>query len=228
MEVLSVVFDLAPAALLLDLDGTLLDSTAAVEAAWLRLAARRGVAEAVVRPLMHGVPARQVLGEILPEVVGPEREELAEEVLADMARADAPVSWLPGARELVDALDGRPWAVVTSGNRLLATSSMRKAGMTRPPVMITSDDVTVGKPDPEPYLRAAALLGVDAADCLVIEDAPAGIAAGRAAGATVLAVEHTYPATELAAATYVEPRLPIIGRDPVTGGLRVSAVGSAP
>jgi sugar-phosphatase len=218
-----VVFDLSPAALLLDLDGTLLDSTAAVEAAWLRLASRRGVAADVVRPLMHGVPARQVLAQILPDVVGPEREDLAEEVLADMARADAPVSWLPGARELVDALDGRPWAVVTSGNRLLATSSMRKAGMARPPVLITSDDVTMGKPHPEPYLRAAALLGVDPADCLVIEDAPAGIVAGRAAGAMVLAVGHTYPVTELGAATYVTARLPVIGRDPSTGGLRVTA-----
>ena len=72
-----------------------------------------------------------------------------------------------------------------------------------PPVMITSDDVTVGKPDPEPYLRAATLLGVDPSDCLVIEDAPAGIAAGRAAGAAVLAVGHTYPVDELGAATYV-------------------------
>lgn len=223
-----MVFDLTPAALLLDLDGTLLDSTAAVEAAWLRLASRRGVDEAVVRPLMHGVPARQVLAEILPDVVDPEREDLAEEVLADMARADAPVSWLPGARELVDGLGGQRWAVVTSGNHLLATSSMRKAGMARPPVMITSDDVTTGKPDPEPYLRAAALLGVDPADCLVIEDAPAGIAAGRDAGATVLAVGHTYPTTELDAATYIEPRLPLIGRDPATGGLRVTPGRAAP
>ena len=140
------VTEMTAAALLLDLDGTLLDSTAAVESAWLRFADRHAVPADRVRPLMHGIPAWQVIEEIRPGLPVPERTALAEEALADMARPDAPVVWLPGARELVAALvdGGASWAVATSGNTLLATSSMRKAGMARPPVLITSDDVVVG------------------------------------------------------------------------------------
>lgn len=217
--------DLTAAALLLDLDGTLLDSTAAVESAWLRFAERHHLPAAQVRPLMHGIPAWQVIDEVLPGLPVDDRTRLAEEALADMARPDAPVVWLPGARELVQALtDGRaPWAVATSGNTLLATSSMRKARMTPPAVLITSDDVTRGKPDPEPYLRAAELLGVPAQDCVVIEDAPAGVAAGIAAGTRVIAVTHTYGPEVLAAASLVLPSLPRLSVDPLSRHITLHA-----
>ena len=210
--------ELTAAALLLDLDGTLLDSTAAVESAWLRFADRVGVPADRVRPLMHGIPAWQVIEELLPGLPVAVRSQLAEDALADMARADAPVVWLPGARQLIETLStgGARWAVATSGNTLLATSSMRKAGMAPPPVMLTSDDVSVGKPDPEPYLRAAELLGVSAADCVVIEDAPAGVASGVAAGATVIGVTHTYDAGVLADANLLVDALPQISVDPDT------------
>ena len=210
--------ELTATALLLDLDGTLLDSTAAVEAAWLRFAAVHDVPADRVRPLMHGIPAWQVIEEVLPGLAVPERTALAEQALADMARPDAPVVWLPGARELVGALTAAaaPWAVATSGNTLLATSSMRKAGMALPPVLVTSDDVSVGKPEPEPYLRSAELLGVDPAHCVVIEDAPAGVTAGLAAGMRVIAVTHTYPAEVLAHATVVVDALPLLSVDAVS------------
>lgn len=209
--------EIAATALLLDLDGTLLDSTAAVESAWLRFAARHGVPADRVRPLMHGIPAWQVIEEILPGLPTAQRTALAEQALADMARPEAPVVWLPGARELVDALVAAevPWAVATSGNTLLASSSMRKVAMMRPPVLITSDDVSVGKPEPEPYLRAAELLGVAPAGCVVIEDAPAGVTAGLAAGMRVVAVTHTYPAGVLAHATVVAASLPLLSVAPV-------------
>lgn len=210
--------ELTAFALLLDLDGTLLDSTAAVEAAWLRFAARHAVPADRVRPLMHGIPAWQVIEEILPGLPVEERTVLAEQALADMARPDAPVVWLPRAEELVGTLSaaGVPWAVATSGNHLLATSSMVKAGMARPPVLVTSDDVSVGKPEPEPYLRSAELLGVEPADCVVIEDAPAGVTAGLAAGMRVIAVTHTYRAEVLGHATVVVDALPQVTVDPVT------------
>lgn len=210
--------ELTAAALLLDLDGTLLDSTAAVESAWLRFADRVGVPADRVRPLMHGIPAWQVIEELIPGLPVAKRSQLAEEALADMARADAPVVWLPGARQLVETLSasGARWAVATSGNTLLATSSMRKAGMAPPPVFLTSDDVSVGKPDPEPYLRAAELLEVAPTDCVVIEDAPAGVASGLAAGATVIGVTHTYDASILAGANPLVDALPQVSVDPVT------------
>ena len=218
---------MSASALLLDLDGTLLDSTAAVESAWLRFAARFGVPENQVRPLMHGIPAWQVIEEIRPGLPVEERAALAEAVLADMAKPDAPVSWLPGARSFVAALNDVPWAVVTSGNGLLATSSMRKAGMTAPRVLITSDDVSVGKPEPEPYLRSAELLGVFPTECVVIEDAPAGVAAGLAAGMRVIAVTHTYAADVLAAATAVVDALPQVDVDPATHRITLR-IGSPP
>jgi sugar-phosphatase len=218
---------MSASALLLDLDGTLLDSTAAVESAWLRFASRCDVPEDRVRPLMHGIPAWQVIEEIRPGLPAEERAALAEAVLADMARPDAPVIWLPGAQELVAALVDVPWAVATSGNGLLAASSMRKAGMTAPRVLITSDDVSVGKPEPEPYLRAAELLGVSPAECVVIEDAPAGVAAGLAAGMRVIAVTHTYAADVLAAATAVVDALPQVDVDPATHRI-ILRIGSPP
>lgn len=214
---------LTATALLLDLDGTLLDSTAAVEAAWLRFAAAHDVDEERVRPLMHGIPAWQVIEEIRPALPPDARAALAEQALADMARPDAPVVWLPGARALVAGLTdgGAAWAVVTSGNGLLATSSMQKAGMARPPVLITSDDVSVGKPEPEPYLRAAGLLGVPPAGCVVIEDAPAGVSAAVAAGMRVIGVTHTYPADVLAHATLVVDALPLVTVEATSRLIRV-------
>jgi sugar-phosphatase len=104
---------------------------------------------------------------------------------------------------LLAALPPGSWTVVTSGTRALATGRLAHGGLPIPEQLITADDVERGKPDPQPYLAGAAALGVDPADCLVIEDAPAGIEAGKAAGMTVLALATTFEAGELAAADYV-------------------------
>jgi sugar-phosphatase len=104
---------------------------------------------------------------------------------------------LPGAMELLQALPLERWAIVTSCTRALAGVRMRAAGLPKPKHLVTSTDVLRGKPDPEPYLKGAQILGVAAKDCLVLEDAPAGIRAGKAAGARVLALRTTANDAEL-------------------------------
>jgi sugar-phosphatase len=117
------------------------------------------------------------------------------------------VLWMPGAQDLVttlarDAADR--WAIVTSGDRRLAGSSVETLGLPLPPVMVTSEDVLLGKPHPEPYLKAADALDIlETDECVVVEDAPAGVAAGKAAGMRVLALTTTYPASALADADWV-------------------------
>lgn len=191
------------AALLLDLDGTLVDTTAAVETSWRALATRLQVPWERFSPYIHGIPAEQVLASVVPALSSRDVKRLAAELLTDQGDLNLPVIALPGAIALTEALTGLPWAVVTSATHRSALSNMEKAGLIIPRVLITADDVAVGKPDPEPYLRAAELLGVAARECAVIEDAPAGIASGRAAGATVIAVSTTYPREQLAAADRV-------------------------
>ena len=205
-------------ALLVDLDGTLLDTTAAVEAAWLRAGADLGIPLEQLKPLMHGIPGGQVLAQLRPDLPVEERQRIVEELLVEQGSPAAPVQWLMGAAELVRALDGLPWAVVTSGTRQLATASMGKVGMAAPPVMVTADDVGQGKPHPEPFLTAARRLSVEPADCVALEDSPAGVTSAQAAGVRVLAVTTTYPPEQLAHATLVLPQLPEARHDP-TGGL---------
>jgi len=191
----SAVYD----AVLFDLDGTLVDSTASVGRVWHRWAAERGLDPAWTVP--HGVPARQVLATLVPA------EEL-EAALAQVSRLeledDEDVRPLPGAVAALAALPAARTAIVTSGLRALATQRIRRAGLVVPPLLVAADDVRVGKPDPAPWLMAARLLGVDPARCLVVEDAPAGLQAGRAAGCATLAVTTTHPAHELEADAVVE------------------------
>jgi sugar-phosphatase len=104
---------------------------------------------------------------------------------------------LPGAAKLLKALPMECWAVVTSATRALAEVRMRAGGLPLPKNFVTADDITHGKPNPEPYLKGAKLLGVAAADCVVVEDAPAGIRAGKAAGARVVALRTTAGDAEL-------------------------------
>ncbi|MGI3785821.1 MAG: HAD family hydrolase, partial [Janthinobacterium lividum] len=195
-------------ALLIDLDGTLLDSTEAIVASWGRVADSVGVDRDVVASLMHGIPPRQVVDQIAPWLNREARAGLVEQFHVGVILDQSPVAWKAGAKQLVDALQGEQWAVVTSGSRDLAESSMRKAGMRPPPLLVTADDIEVGKPDPAPYLRAARLLDVPAEQCLVVEDAPAGITAGRRAQMRVVAVTGTYAAASLDEATVVVDRLP--------------------
>jgi mannitol-1-/sugar-/sorbitol-6-phosphatase len=201
-------------ALLVDLDGTLLDTTLAVEASWRNAAAELDVDFALFEPFLHGIPAIQVIDQVLPGLDVRARSRLADRVLADQAREDAVVRWMPGAQEFLANLTGIPWAVVTSGTRRLATASMRKVGMAHPPVLVTADDVGIGKPHPAPFLRAAYLLSMSPSDCVAIEDSPAGVSSARQAGMRVLGVVGTNPAARLRNASVVLTRLPGVDREP--------------
>ncbi len=171
-------------ALLFDLDGVLIDSTPAVARVWHRWALEHGFDPDTVVHLAHGRPSRTTIRELLPtaDIASEEREVERRE----MEDTDG-VVLLPGAQRLLNALPPERWTIATSCTRPLAEVRLRAAGLPIPKTMITSSDVKIGKPDPEPYLKSAAQLGFAASDCIVVEDAPPGVRAGKAAGARVIA-----------------------------------------
>jgi sugar-phosphatase len=194
-------------AVLFDLDGVLVDSTASVTRSWGRWAIEHDVSAKALQE-NHGQPAQALVERLL----GPER------VAAGLARIEsievddaAAVEAVPGARALFASLPEHRRAVVTSGTPPIATARLRTAGFPLPHTLVTADDVPRGKPDPAPYLLAARRLGLPPERCLAVEDAPAGIASATAAGCQVLAVTGTAPAEELAAAA-----LTVDGLDQVT------------
>jgi sugar-phosphatase len=179
---------------LFDLDGVLVDSTPAVERVWAGWAREHGlVPEEVVRRA-HGRPSIATIRELLPDADhDAEDREVERREITDV---DGVVP-LPGAMELLLALPPERWAIVTSCTRALAEVRIGAAGLPRPRQIVTATDVKLGKPDPEPYVRGAQILGLPGADCVVIEDAPAGIRAGKAAGARVFALQTTSNDAEL-------------------------------
>ena len=173
-------------AVLFDMDGTLVDSTAIVEQVWSEFAGRYGLDIDEILRTSHGVQAKDTVRRFAPP--GADIDALAEE-LGEMerTRTDGIVA-LPGAGELLRSLPADAVAMVTSADRILAGVRMQAAGLEMPATTVTSEAVTRGKPDPEGYLRAAALLGAEPADVVVFEDAPAGIASARAAGMRTVVV----------------------------------------
>lgn len=174
-------------AVLFDMDGTLIDSDAAVERAWRAWAGEYGTDPLAALAIAPGRPADQTVRALLPgggdeTVAAAAARQLALQYddLADVAAA-------AGAAELLAGL-AVPWAVVTSADRRLASARLQAAGISAP-LLVTSEDVRAGKPDPEGYLLAAARLGADPHRCLVVEDSDAGVQAGRAAGALVVALK---------------------------------------
>jgi sugar-phosphatase len=173
------------AAVLFDMDGTLVDSDAAVERAWTTWAREYGVD--VDPTTLHGRPADATVRSLLPDLDDAGVEAAAARQL-DLQYDDlADVVPTRGALDLLAGLN-LPWAIVTSADMRLAHARLDAAGITAP-VLVTVEDIRRGKPDPEGYLLAARRLGAAPARCLVVEDAPAGVAAGRAAGATVAALK---------------------------------------
>lgn len=205
-------------AVLFDNDGTLTDSSGAVERSWRAWAVHWGVpAEAFGN--VHGMPSRRIVARVAPHL-----DE--DEVTADIDRRELEdtegVVALPGAVDALAAVGDRA-AIVTSAGRELALLRLASAGLTAPGAVVTADDITRGKPDPEPYLIGARRLGVDPARCLVVEDAPAGLEAGRAAGAATLAVVTTNSREDLEGlADLVVPDLAQVRFEVVDGGVRVA------
>jgi sugar-phosphatase len=194
------------AAVLFDADGTLIDSIPAVERAWRTWSDEYGFDPDEILATCHGRPSEETIIELVPG----EGFKTALTRLDDLEVSDTHgVHAYPNSRELLDALSdaGLPWAVVTSGNLALVTARLKAAELPTPEVLVTADSVTNGKPDPEGYLLAARRLGVDPARCVVIEDAPAGVRAGKTAGATVIAVTTSHGAGELGAADVIVPAL---------------------
>ncbi|MEU6574698.1 HAD family hydrolase [Streptomyces sp. NPDC046805] len=183
-------------ALLFDNDGTLVSSLESVERCWTRWAGEYDVtAEDFGRVELHGRTAAEIVADLLPAGLVPEAVARVEELeVKDVPNGG--VRPLPGTRDFLDSLPAEAWAVVTSATRRLAEARLGAVGI-RPKTLVAADDVTHGKPDPEPYLLAARQLGVEPARCVVFEDAPAGLRAGRAAGMTTVALATTHQAHEL-------------------------------
>jgi sugar-phosphatase len=178
------------AAVVFDCDGVLVDSFIAVERAWDQLARELGLPNDELLATIHGVRAEDTLRQwVAPDRLGAALSRL-EALELDAARTAQPV---PGARELVAALDGARWGVATSGSRVLAMARLQACGFPEPAVLVAADDVERGKPHPDPYLAAASALGVPADQVVVFEDSPTGAEAARVAGSTVVAVATSFP-----------------------------------
>ncbi|HYN71755.1 MAG TPA: HAD-IA family hydrolase [Nakamurella sp.] len=205
-------------AILFDLDGTLVDSAGSVERSWRQLADKIGRPWPEVRPHIHGVPVPQVMAMLEPDMPPEKVEELRLFMIEYESTDTEGVVAQPSATQVLSSLPPDRVAIVTSGGIRLASARIAAAGLPTPGVVVTADDVTVGKPDPAPYLMGAKLLGFPPQRCLVVEDAPAGIASAKAAGSPVIGVLTTHP--ELDAPTV--RTLGEITFSPVADGIQVS------
>ncbi|MDH0613792.1 MULTISPECIES: HAD-IA family hydrolase [unclassified Agrobacterium] len=176
-------------AFLFDMDGTILDSSAASERVWGGWARENGIPT----PPYHGRRVEDTMADLTGFGINPKKgaSEITQRELDDLAGVVA----IPGAAEFLKMLPPRKWAVVTSAPKQLALRRIAAAGLPLPDAIVAAEDVTRGKPQPDPFLAGARLLSVDPARCLVFEDADAGIHAAEAAGASVLVITHTNSST---------------------------------
>jgi len=181
-------------ALLFDMDGVLVDSTAAVARVWTVWTRKHGLDPGTVVKMAHGRPSISTIRELLPLADHDAEDREVERM--EIEDVDGIVA-LPGAAELLRALPANRYAIVTSATRPLAEVRLRAAGLPVPENLVTARDAKRGKPNPDPYLMGARILGVPPAECVVIEDAPSGIRAGKAAGGRVVALRTTASDAEL-------------------------------
>jgi len=175
-------------ALLFDMDGVLIDSTPAVARVWHRWASEHALNPLEVVTRAHGRPSLDTVREYLPSADHElENHEIERREMEDLDG----IVLLPGARKLLNSIPSDKWTIVTSSTRPLAEVRLRAAGLPIPKHIVTSNDVQNGKPHPEPFLKAAAVLRCAADKCIVVEDAPAGVRAGKAAGSRVIAFRTT-------------------------------------
>ena len=210
-------------ALLFDMDGVLIDSTPAVARVWRQWAIEHRFNPEEVVARAHGRPSLTTVREYLPNADHEaENREVERREIQDLEG----VVPLPGTLDLLASLPQNRWTIVTSCTRALAEVRIRAAGLPLPKTMITSNDIVHGKPHPDPYRKAAALLGFRDADCIVFEDAPAGIRSGKAAGAQVIAFRTTAPEAELrqAGADWILNNCADINALASNGGLNLTLV----
>jgi mannitol-1-/sugar-/sorbitol-6-phosphatase len=185
---------------LFDMDGVLISSIGSVERSWTKWAAEHGVDPKLAIEMAHGRRAIETVRMLRPDLN--DAEELKN--LEDMEVADNDgVAALEGVLPILSALPAERWAVVTSATERLALSRLRHGGIPVPEWVVTADRVSRGKPDPEPYLMGARMLGLKPEECLVIEDASSGARAGHAAGCKVLATLFSHSLESLSAADWV-------------------------
>jgi mannitol-1-/sugar-/sorbitol-6-phosphatase len=190
--------------ILFDLDGVLVDSAERVEKTWREWAARHQLDAELVISAAHGRRTVETVALVAPDLDAD--AELRALETSEATNSDG-IYEIPGARDLLEQMPPRRWAIVTSGIRAVAEFRIRHTRLPPPAVMICADEISRGKPDPEGYLAAAEQLGVSPADCVVIEDAPPGIEAAKAAGMRAIAIATTYPPGRLEAADLVVARL---------------------
>jgi len=193
-------------AILFDLDGVLVDSTVIVERHWRIWAAQHSLQSEFILANSHGRRTMDTLRAVASHLdldLEQEARLLEQREVEDTEGLIA----VPGAAELLLALPDHSWAVVTSGSRLLATTRLQAVGLPIPQTFVTAEQVSLGKPHPEGYLKSATLLGLEPQDCLVIEDAPAGLQAAHAAGSRVIGVTTTFSVADLDEADFVVPDL---------------------
>jgi len=213
---------LRAAAILFDLDGVLVDSAECVERTWRSWAVRHGLDPALVIAQAHGRRTIETVQLLAPHLaVG---DEVAMLAASESSTTDG-VYEVAGARELLERLPRHTWAIVTSGIRSVATLRIRHTGLPVPDVLICADDIAHGKPDPEGYLTAARRVGAVPSQCVVIEDAPAGLQAARAAGMRAIGISGTHSAAALSGADFVVARLNAlrVTVDPEGGPLEIRA-----
>lgn len=191
------------AALLFDFDGVLVDSTTAVAHQYTIWAREHGLDPELILRAAHGVRTVEVIRQAAPHLDAEAETSKIEQREAD----DRSVRVMPGAIELVNSIPLNRWAVVTSGRRALATSRIHRLGIPMPQVLVTAEDVKQGKPAPDPYLKGAELLRVRPENCVVVEDAVAGIRSAHAAGMRVISLPSTYGIEDLHEADVVVPEL---------------------
>jgi len=187
-------------AILFDMDGILISSIGSVERSWTKWALLRGVDAELARTTAHGRRAVETISKLRPDL----DNEAELTVIENLEIADNEgLTILPGVPELLRALPADRWTVVTSATERLARIRLAAGGIPVPEKLVTADQVTRGKPHPEPFLAGAALLGVAPAECVVFEDSSSGAKAGRDAGCTVVATTFSHPVESLDAAHYL-------------------------
>jgi len=209
------------AGLLFDNDGVIVSSIASVNRCWRRWAAHYGVPNAEKVEIAHGTRAVEIMQKLVPGVDVAEGLKLIEDMEIDDLHD---IEVLPGVRKLLENLPKDKWAIVSSATYRLLVARLKGADLPVPEFIVSGDRVVKGKPHAEPYLKGAAMIGVAAGDCLVIEDAPSGVKAGKAAGCRVLGVLGTHTAEELreAGVDWVVGSLEGVTAVGFGGGLRVS------